>query len=169
MTTSPISNVITALTPDAVSFAPYGRVIALGAGAVPGVVATEGDGWADVYSREVLVRENPSLGMTTAPGMPFTSAVMERHQNVEEALLPAESPIVLAVADTDADAPRVEDVRGFVIAPGNAVVLSQGIWHDACRGVDRPTFYYWLSSCVDAGSSPWTPIVGGAVDVQVPV
>lgn len=169
MTTAPAPRGITAITPDALSFAPFGRVLTLDGRGRPDLVVTEGLGWTDAYTRGVLTRENPSLGMTFAPGMPFTSTAMERHANVEEALLPAASAIVLAVADTtDGDAPRAEDVRAFVIPPCTVVVLNPGVWHDACRGVDEPTSYYWLSSCVDAGSSPWTPIAGGPVDVRVP-
>lgn len=160
--------VVTVLTPDSASFAPFGRVVMLDSGAFPDLVFTEGPEWADVYTRTALTRENPNLGMTSAPGMPFTSTVMEQHANVEEALLPAGSAIVLAVAEAiDGEAPRAEDVRAFVVAPGTAVILNPGVWHDACRGLDGPTSYYWLSSCVDAGSSPWTPITDGPVDVRV--
>ncbi|RZU65390.1 ureidoglycolate lyase [Microterricola gilva] len=168
MTGGVAPRVVTALTPDSASFAPFGRVVTLDSGALPDVVVTAGSGWTDAYTRSTLTRETPSLGMTSAPGMPFTSTRMERHANVEEALLPAASAIVLAVAEaTDGDAPRAEDVRAFVVAHGTAVVLKPGVWHDACRGLDGPTSYYWLSSCVDAGSSPWTPIAGGPVDVRV--
>jgi ureidoglycolate lyase len=164
----PVPQVVTARTPDAASFAPFGRVLTPHADPRPDMVVTNGSGWSDAYTREALVRENPHLGMTAAPGMPFTSTVMERHANVEEALLPTASAVVLAVAaPTDTDAPRAEDVRAFVIAPGTVVVLNPGIWHDACRGVEGPTSYYWLSSCADAGSSPWTPIAGGPVEVRV--
>ena len=168
MTVGAAPRVITTLTPDSASFAPFGRVVTLDSGALPDLVTTSGSGWTDAYTREPLTRENPNLGMTSALGMPFTSTVMERHANVEEALLPAASALVLAVAvATDEKAPRAEDVRAFIVAPGTAVILNPGVWHDACRGLDGPTSYYWLSSCVDAGSSLWTPITGGPVDVRV--
>ncbi|MBK0418703.1 ureidoglycolate lyase [Leucobacter sp. CSA1] len=159
---------VSATIPDAESFAPYGRVHVLDAGEGPGLVLTEGDGWVDAYTRDPLTREVPSLGMTRAPGMPFASARMERHRNVEEALVPAGSPLVLAVAEpTGTAAPRAENVRAFVIPCGTVVVLDPGVWHDACRGLDGPTGYFWLASCVDSGSSPWTAIEGGPVAVRV--
>lgn len=160
---------VTAVVADAVSFAPFGRVVPLAEGReAAGLVSTLGTGWADVYTRDAVTVEVPSLGMTSAGGTPFTSTVMERHANVEEALLPMSDALVLAVAPrTDGDAPRADDVRAFVIPVGSAVVLDRGVWHDACRGVDGPTSYYWLASCTDAGSSPWTSIVDGPVDVRV--
>lgn len=165
---------VAALPVGADSFAPFGRVLVLaapddaGAGARADTVLTEGAGWTDAHTRETVIRETPSLGMTSAPGPPFMSSVMERHENVEEALLPAASALVLAVAPpTEGDAPSARDVRAFIIPQGTVVVLDPGVWHDACRGVDGPTSYYWLASCAESGSSPWTPIEGGPVDVRV--
>ncbi|GAA1321819.1 ureidoglycolate lyase [Leucobacter albus] len=160
---------VTAEPVTAESFAPFGRVLPMSNGPHEALVLTAGDGWDDAYTRSPITREVPSLGMTSAPAAPYASTFMERHVNIEEALLPAGHPIVLAVASTgEGEAPRAEDVRAFVIEPGTAVVLHPGVWHDACRGLGEPTSYYWLASCVDAGSSPWTPIVGGPVAVGVP-
>ena len=161
---------ITAEALTAESFAPYGRIVAFD-GSAPELVRTAGSvgsDWTDAYDERPITRETPSLGMTSAPGAPFVSTVMERHANVEEALLPAGRAIVLAVAEASAaTAPAADDVRAFLIPPGAAVVLTPGTWHDACRGVDGPTSYYWLASCVDSGSSPWTPLAGGPVGVGV--
>lgn len=159
---------VTAELVDAASFAPFGRVVPLADGGAAGLVSTLGTGWADVHTPDALIAENPSLGMTSAGSAPFRSTVMERHANVEEALLPMASALVLAVAAaTDGDAPCAGDVRAFVIPVGSAVVLDRGVWHDACRGADGETAYYWLASCADAGSSPWTVIADGPVDVRV--
>ena len=154
------------LSPE--SFAPYGRIVAFD-GTAPELVRAAGSDWTDAYDERPITREVPSLGMTSAPGAPFVSSVMERHANVEEALLPAGRAIVLAVVEASAaTAPATDDVRAFVVPPGTAVVLAPGTWHDACRGADGPTSYYWLASCVDSGSSPWTPLAGGPVAVRVP-
>ena len=168
MTGGAAPQTIVAIAPDPAAFAPFGRVLALGSDEQPDLVVTRRFEWTDAHTRETVTRETPSLGMTSAPGSPFASSVMERHENVEEALLPAGSALVLVVAPPTRDeAPHARDVRAFVVPPGTAVVLDPGVWHDACRGVDGPTSYYWLASCADAGSSPWTPIEGGPVDVRV--
>jgi len=163
-----IAQSVTARVPDAESFSRFGRVFEMRGGEQSGLVLTEGLGWSDAYTSEPITREKPSLGMTSAPGLPYSCSQMERHTNVEEALLPGTDPIVLAVAAaTDGDAPCTDEVRAFVIHPGTAVVLHPGIWHDACRGVAGPTSYYWLASCTDSGSSPWTPLDGGPVTIEV--
>lgn len=159
----------TARVPNADNFSSYGRVISLDDPERADVITTRAKDWSDAYTREPLVAQNPHLGRTLAPSAPFLSSSMERHEHVEEALIPAGAPIVLAVAiHSGADAPEANNVEAFLINPGTAVVLNKGIWHDACRGAVGPTAYYWLSSCSDAGSSSWTPILGGPVDVQVP-
>lgn len=159
---------IVALPADAESFAPFGRVFKMRVGEQEGVVVTEGLGWSDAYTGDPITRETPSLGMTVAPGLPYECTQMERHRNVEEALMPGADALVLTVAEASESAPpRAEHVRAFVIEPGTVVVLRPGVWHDACRGVAGPTAYYWLASCVDSGSSPWTQLEGGPVNVEV--
>ena len=55
---------------------------------------------------------------------------------------------VLAVAaPTDAARPKAVDIRAFIIEPGTVVVMHKGTWHDACRGIDAPTHYYWMATC----------------------
>lgn len=159
---------IVARTVDAEAFSPFGRVFEMRAGEQPALVLTEGLGWSDAYTSQPITREKPSLGMTVAPGMPYVCTQMERHEHVEEALLPGADSLVLAVAEAgEGDAPRAADVRAFVIHPGTVVVLKPGVWHDACRGAAGQTAYYWLASCVDSGSSPWTPLEGALVHVEV--
>lgn len=168
MTARSATRALLAQVPNTLTFSPFGRVVTLNSGELPELVLTQGDGWSDAYTRDPLTRENPHLGMTSVPGAPFISTTMERHANVQEALLPASDAIVLAVAqDSGAAAPDIADVQAFLIPPGMAVVLDRGVWHDACRGAEGPTTYYWLSSCNDAGSSPWTPISGGTVHIRV--
>jgi ureidoglycolate lyase len=43
-------------------------------------------------------------------------------------------------------------------------VINRGIWHDACRGLDRETHYYFLSLETDE-PAVFQPLDGGAVTV----
>lgn len=158
---------------NAADFAPFGRVHHMaGHGAEAdrdgGLVLTQGPGWQDAYTKAPLISTNGSLGMTFGGGSPFVTHQMERHLHTEEALFTAGAAVVLAVAEAgDATFPRAEDVRAFVINPGTAVVLHPGTWHDACRGVDGPTNYYWMASCGGDGGPTWTDVAGGPVHAEL--
>ena len=153
-------------------FSAFGKVHAFGlqetAPAADGsLVVTLGDGWTDAYTANPIISTNGSLGFTRGPAAPFDTRQMERHLLTEEALFPAAAPLVLAVAPpTGTAAPNAADIRAFVINPGTAVVLHKGTWHDACRGADGETFYYWMATCGLEGPT-WTDVDGGPVRVEV--
>lgn len=150
------------------AFAPFGRVIDLTREQDPEVIETAGPRWVDHYTKEALLREIPSLGRTLSSTVGDPIELMERHEHVGEAIVPAGAPVVLTVTEPTAEPrPRAEAARSFIIAPGTVVVMNPGVWHAECAGIDGPTPYYWLASCRDAGSSPWTPIEGGPVRVDV--
>jgi len=153
------------------SFAPFGKVHAFGLGQPAdddgSLVVTAGDGWNDAFTAKPLISTNGSLGVTQGPAAPFSTRQMERHLLTEEALFPADAPLVLAVAaPTDAAAPQAADIRAFVINPGTAVVLHEGTWHDACRGAGGETHYYWMATCGLEGST-WTDVDSGPVRVEL--
>ena len=66
--------------------------------------------------------------------------------------------------------PQAEDVRAVILRAGDVVVLNRGIWHDACRGLGRPSAYYYLASCDQGkpGHVVFIP-VGDAVYDLIPV
>lgn len=152
-------------------FSAYGRVYAMtGSGnagdPVTGIIRSEGPGWTDAYTAAPLLGSNGSLGLTKGGPAPFTTTQMERHLLTEEALFCAADPIVLAVAaSTDGAQPRAEDIRAFVITPGTVVVLNKGTWHDACRGIGKDAYYYWMATCGLGDGSPWVEVAGGSVRV----
>jgi ureidoglycolate lyase len=154
-------------------FAPFGRVHAMAPAVQPEdpaarLVVSSGDGWSDVHTANPLIDSNGSLGLTLGSAAPFSTLRMERHLSTEEALFTAGSPVVLAVAaPTDAAHPRAADVRAFVVSPGTAVVLHKGTWHDACHGVARETYYYWMATCGGDSGSTWTEVEDGPVLVEV--
>ena len=59
---------------------------------------------------------------------------------------------------------HAEDVRAFIIEPGEILVINKGIWHDACRAFDAPTFYYFLSLETDE-PAVFQPLDGGPVEI----
>jgi ureidoglycolate lyase len=165
------SREIHALDVRMADFSLYGRVYAM-TGAEPAadpateVIRSAGPGWTDAYTAAPLLGSNGSLGLTRGGPAPFTSTQMERHLLTEEALFCAADPIVLAVAaPTDGTQPRAEDVRAFVITPGTVVVLNKGTWHDACRGIGKDAYYYWMATCGLGDGSPWVEVAGGHVRV----
>lgn len=148
-------------------FAPYGRLLRMAprerAGLdSPRLVFTDGDGWLDCYTAEPLLMRNGSLGVTLGGPAPFATNRMERHLVTEEALFCMADPVVLVVAAPTAEsAPRVENLRAFVLEPGMVAVLQTGTWHDACRGIGKPAHYYWMATVGDGSGSSWVEVVGG--------
>jgi len=153
-----------AATPAA--FRPFGRLLTLGPGG-EGVVPTDGPGWSDAYTAAPLLGQGGSLGMTRTGGGGWQMRQMERHPNTDEALFCGADPILLAVAPGGpAAAPRAGEVRAFVLVPGQVAVLLPGTWHDACRGLDRPTAYYWMAT-VGTGTE-WVDLVPGPLQILPP-
>lgn len=143
------------------NFARFGTVYNLADDRDAGVVWTAGDGWTDGFTGKPLIDGAGHLGMTRGGAAPWDCTAMERHPRTEEAIFCAARPVVLAVAPAgETDAPHRDDIEAFVIAPGQAVVMRRGVWHDACRGVSEPAPYYWMAMC-GLGESPWVPVAGG--------
>ncbi|OCP25118.1 MULTISPECIES: ureidoglycolate lyase [unclassified Ensifer] len=143
------------------NFSRFGTTYDLTDDADPKVIWTAGAGWHDGFTATPLIEGAGHLGITRGGSAPWLCAAMERHPGTEEAIFCASQPIVLAVAPaSDAEAPHRDDIEAFVVAPGQAVVMRRGVWHDACRGVSGPTPYYWMAIC-GLGESPWVPVAGG--------
>lgn len=151
---------------SAAAFAPYGRVFDLAAPDSDGIKHMSGDGWTDGFTLSPLIDGRGHLGMTQGPAAPWLARQMERHPKTEEALFCAGAPIVLAVAPGgEAEAPLAGTIEAFVIQPGQVAVMNRGVWHDACRGLNGPTPYYWMAIC-GLGPDPWVEIAGGPVEVR---
>lgn len=143
------------------NFSRFGTVYDLTGEADPNAIWTAGDGWRDGFTKTPLIEGSGHLGITRGGGAPWSCTAMERHPSTEEALFCAARPIVLAVAPaSDGEAPHRDDIEAFVIAPGQALVMHRGVWHDACRGMSGPVSYYWMAIC-GLGESPWVPVIGG--------
>lgn len=161
-----MTDAIIARPVTAENFARFGTVYNLADDRDTGIVWTAGPGWNDGFTGKPLIEGSGHLGLTRGGGAPWDCKVMERHPLTEEAIFCAAQPVVLAVAPAgETDAPHRDDIEAFVIAPGQAVVMHRGVWHDACRGALGPAPYYWMAMC-GLGDNPWVPIAGGPRRVE---
>lgn len=156
-------NVVKAIHATNENFAKFGTVICL-----KETECFEGDGWKCWLSEDVCMDQPAHFGITyvnTYP--PYRVESMERHTKTKELMVCGEkSPVVVALADSDPSGhARAEDVQGFYIEPGEALVINKGIWHDACRAFDGKTHYYFLSLETDE-PAVFQPIEGGFVMIE---
>lgn len=93
--------------------------------------------WSDVANYEI--DGETEIGFCTVYGHDRNLVDwMERHQRTPEVLVPIDGAFVLPVM-TDA-----EEVEAFLVEPGTAVVIGQGVWHSACKPVGRDETTYFV-------------------------
>ena len=145
------------------NFAPYGEFVQH----VQGKGRTGDGGWEAWLTKEPCLDVPVMIGYTLVAGSPFTVDSMESSVNVEEILLCGNKPMVLPVAKADADGEvKAEDVRAFIISPGQYVRIKKSLWHDACRSADgEGCYYYFLSAQPD--ESKRIALSGGTVTIEV--
>lgn len=105
------------------------------------------------------------FGYVETGTLPFVVDTMERNMVSKEMQICGNGPIVLVVADTEQDRPRVEDMLAVVLYPGDCIVLHKGIWHDACRGLYDEVYYYY-SSILDT-ESQWIEVEGEKPEITL--
>lgn len=97
--------------------------------------------------RELHVDEPMNFGITVCKAGNFNSVSMERHFLTEEPQFCGDADMVLTVADSDPEkCPLEDDVKAFIMKPGDLAVLKKGIWHDANHGIDKDTLYYFMAT-----------------------
>ncbi len=120
--------------------------------------------------RELHVDEPMNFGITKCKAGDFNSVSMERHFLTEEPQFCGDGDMVLTVANSDPEkAPMEEDVRAFIMKPGDLAVLHKGIWHDANHGVDKDTMYYFMATnkAPDSRETEWIKVEPQPVHVIV--
>lgn len=133
------------------------------------VVCSEGDGWKDSMTEEPLINSEGHLGLTVGSPLPSKTYKMEQHLHTKEALFCMSEPIVLAIANSkNSIQPRAEDIKAVIIHPGEVVVLNEGIWHDACHGIEGAVSYYWFAQVLDTPTE-WIEIADGPVEIRVSI
>ena len=127
-----------------------------------------GDGWKCWLTSDVCMDQPAHFGVTyvkTYP--PYEVASMERHTKTKELMVCGEKPVVVALADSDPSGrAKADDIQAFILEPGEIMVINKAIWHDACRGFDGETHYYFLSLETDE-PAVFLPLDGGPVEVTV--
>lgn len=145
------------------NFEPYGEFVRL----IQGEGRTGDGGWHAWLTQNPCLDVPVMVGYCLVGGSPFEVDTMESSVNVEEVLICGDKPMVLPVAATDPGEPvKAEDVRAFIISPGEYVRIKKSLWHDACRSVDgEGCYYYFLSAQPD--DSNVLPLTGDPVTVEV--
>lgn len=125
-------------------------------------------GWKAWTTPDVCMDDVAHFGFTKAAGMPFVVDSMERHTKSTELLVCGDKPMVLAVADSDPSGrAKTEDIRAFVISPGEIVVLNRGIWHDACRSAQGDGCYYYFLCLETDETAAFLSVEGDAIEVEL--
>lgn len=124
--------------------------------------------WRAWITPDLCMDDVAHFGYTIVKGMPFAVDAMERHTKTSELMVCGDKPMVLAVADSDPMGKvRPEDIRAFVVSPGEIVVIKPGIWHDACRSAEGDGCYYYFLSLETDEKAVFVPIDGDPVDVEM--
>lgn len=118
-----------------------------------------GDGWKCSTSDYDFEYQMPFGYVEVRAHVPFVVDSMERNSRSKEMQIVGGKPIVLAVANTQGDAPRAEDVEAFILYPGDVIVLDVNIWHDASYSLFEETYYYYFSQ--DDPSANFIPLQEG--------
>ena len=111
----------------ATTWAPFGWL------PVPDTDAADGEhtlefAWADAHLNTIEHRTD-EVEATTAG---LRCAVMYRHETHTQVLTPLDAPAVLAVAPASIGLTNrgdLDQIRAFVLAPGETIVLHRGTWH----------------------------------------
>lgn len=128
---------------------------------------SKGDGWEDFFTKVPVMDTPAHFGLTLGLAAPFEVKKMERHFHTQEVLFCGAEPIILAVANSGiSDSPKAEDIIAVIINPGELVMIERGIWHAACHGIDKETYYYYIATAGQE-SPQWIDVKGEPVTVEV--
>ncbi|KQL49651.1 hypothetical protein AN963_07980 [Brevibacillus choshinensis] len=124
---------------------------------------SQGEGWEDSRTNKPLINTPGTLGFTLGSPAPCMVSTMERHLHTQEALFCLSEPIVVALAiSSDNEQPHASDIEAVLIQPGEVIVLNEGVWHDACHGINKSSHYYWMATESDEPTE-WVGISGGPI------
>lgn len=149
------------------AFAPYGKVVLRPTTPAP-KTGSDWDCWVGVG---LLPGSNLQLGQVITRPTDYRFTTMER-EPTEEFLLPITGPVVQAVAlssnlSDPTEEPLASMVVAFRIEPGEAIIMSPGIWHWAAMPVHGETFYFFaglpLPPQPGREASPWIPFRDRAI------
>ncbi|WP_328795425.1 ureidoglycolate lyase [Jannaschia marina] len=121
------------------AFAPYGTVIAAGAGEARSINAGLCTRWHDQCRPDVDAEGAVSLSVFEAEPrvLPYSFDLIERHPDGSQAFLPLTAhPFLVIVADGPGAEPRA-----FLTAPHEGVQFHRGTWHGVLTPLHAPGLF----------------------------
>lgn len=131
------------------------------------VLHSKGEGWEDHMTKTPILDTPAHLGYTLGEKAPYEIKKMEKHSHTKEAMFCASEPVVVALAKNgNGRAPKAENIVAVILHPGDMIVINRNVWHDACHGINKQSYYYYIAT---AGKQPaeWIDIEGERVIVEV--
>lgn len=146
------------------NFKPFGRYERI----IKGKGRTGTGGWSAWTTPDVTMDGEAHFGYTIVGGMPFEVDTMERHTKTTELMMSGDKPFVVALAGSDpAGSAKAEDIRAFIVQPGEYIVINRGVWHDACRSAEGDGCYYYFLSLETDEKAVFIPVEGDPVRVEL--
>lgn len=107
----------------------------------------QGDDWDCWNKLAHLGPGNPSIGIVKTRPNSLPVVAMERHHK-QELLIPITGPIIQPLVpasdNSNLDAkPAASKAEAFIIYPGEAVIISSGVWHCAAIPLDKQEIIYF--------------------------
>lgn len=96
--------------------------------------------WSDLAHYHV--DGETEIGICTVYQQPAIEIVgLERHLQTPEILIPIEAPFIVPLLHPD---DKAEQAEAFLVRPGEAVVIDEGIWHGPCLPVGKRESSYFV-------------------------
>lgn len=125
-----------------------------------------GDGWECWMTEELCMDHGAKVSICHSDSVqPYVLSAMKRCENSQTLVIcGCESMIIALTEDGGYGKPVSEKVRAYGMEPGEILLLNPGVWHDICRGTDKPIDYYTLSLDENPAET-FTELEGEAVRV----
>jgi ureidoglycolate lyase len=124
-------------TPETLSS--FGQVVLSPSGS-PTSQAASYKFWSDIA--HYAIHGETEIGICTVYRQPIAEICgMERHLRTPEVLIPIDAPFMLPLL-REGDPAAAAAV--FLVKPGEAVVIHEGVWHGACLPVGRASSSYFV-------------------------
>lgn len=132
------------------AFAPFGQVVAEGAGPAVSTnqgTATRSDGAAQLENTRRDAKPNLAVFRSLAKALPLDLTLLERHPHSTQAFLPLScTRYLVCVAPTAADGgPELARLRAFLGGPGQGVNYTRGLWHHPIVALDGDAVFAMLA------------------------
>lgn len=121
------------------NFSPFGKVVT-GVSGYPTSQAADYKFWSDIMSYQI--EGETEVGICSVYRQDETKINgMERHIYTPEVLIPIDSSFVIPLLK---DKEKPEMAEAFTVHTGQAIAISEKIWHGACIPVDKNECSYFV-------------------------